>query len=96
MSSSRERTQALSERIDELIRYSEQFRDARDREREKREELARRIEEKEGRIAELEERVKELESLGALSGDAPSTKEAEKRIDGMIREIDRCIALLEP
>lgn len=95
MSYSQERGDSLRSKVEELIRYAEGLQDELNRERKEKEELARNIEKKNGRIGELEKQVEELKELGALSGSSPAGKETIGRIDGMIREVDRCIALLE-
>lgn len=94
MSGSSTSSDALKERIEMLIRYAERLRSEKELAEEKNAELTRTIQEKEERIDELEQRVEEFGRPGV--GASPSQKqEAEKRIDGMIQEIDRCLALLE-
>lgn len=95
MSTSRERSEALRGKVEELIRYAEGLRDELDRVRKEKEELAGEIEKKKGRIGELEKQVERLEEAAALSGSSRAPKGTIGRIDGMIREVDRCIALLE-
>ncbi len=93
MSSKTSSIEALEERIEALIRYTEKLRLEKKEVEEKKEELARTVQDQERRIGELEKRKEELR----LSAATPSSqkKEAKERIDGMIREIDHCIALLE-
>ncbi|MFB6259072.1 MAG: hypothetical protein ABEH38_10285 [Flavobacteriales bacterium] len=94
MSRSSAATDALKERIEMLIRYAERLRSEKELAEEKNAELTRTIEEKEERIGELERKVEELGRPG-VGSSPPQKQEAEKRIEGMIREIDRCISLLE-
>ncbi len=43
---------------------------------------------------ELEKRLRKLETAGALGGQAGDTRAARQRINKLLREIDRCIALM--
>ncbi len=94
MSDPHEATDALRERIEMLIRYAERLRSEKELAEEKNAELTRTVQEKEERIDELEAKVEELGRPG-VGASGTQKQEAEKRIDGMIREIDRCISLLE-
>lgn len=60
-------------------------------EREKAVEQKRRAEE---RILELERRLRTLETAEAFTGQAGDTRVARQRISKLLRDIDRCIALL--
>lgn len=51
----------------------------------------RRLEEK---IREQEERIKSLELAGVMRGSADSTRRARARVNSLLREIDRCIAIV--
>ncbi len=44
--------------------------------------------------AALEKRISMLELSGGLAGGGVDTKQARARINGLMREIDRCIALM--
>ncbi|MCM1178160.1 MAG: DUF3450 domain-containing protein [Bacteroidales bacterium] len=46
-------------------------------------------------ISELENQIDNLKLKGAFLGDAGSGNEAKVKIDRMIKEIDKCISLLE-
>lgn len=95
MSSNSDASKALEERIEALIRYAEKLRLEKQELHERKEELEKNIEEKEARIGELEAKVEELGKPGLGNASSVQRKEAERRIDGMIQEIDRCIALLD-
>lgn len=95
MSHSSSSAEALEERIGSLIRFAEKLRAEKKELEDRNEELARKLSEQEQWIGELEKKVEELGRPGAGDSSSTQRKEAEKRIDGMIREIDRCIALLE-
>lgn len=45
-------------------------------------------------VAALEKRIKVLELGGGLTGGSADTKQAKARINHLMREIDRCIALM--
>ena len=45
-------------------------------------------------IAELESKISVLELAGAMSGEAVDNKAARARINRLMREVDKCIALL--
>ncbi len=54
----------------------------------------KRLEETERRAAALEERVRVLELTAGLKGSAGSTRAARNRVGLLLREVDRCIALM--
>lgn len=95
MSHSDSSAEALEERIEALIRFAERLRAEKKEVEDRNEELARKLNEQEERIGELQKKVEELGRPGVGTSSDMQRKEAEKRIDGMIDEIDRCISLLE-
>lgn len=50
--------------------------------------------ESEGRIAALEQRVQVLELAGAVEGVSGGSKAARDRVNRLLREVDRCLALM--
>lgn len=48
----------------------------------------------EAKYADLVRENERLKLSGAILGDGESSPEAKKRINGLVREIDNCIALL--
>ncbi|MDR0509468.1 MAG: hypothetical protein LBH06_00050 [Rikenellaceae bacterium] len=48
-----------------------------------------------GRIVELEKRISTLELRGALSGESDDPRRAQLRINQLMREVDKCIAMLD-
>ena len=58
------------------------------------EELKRTIEERNDRIKELELKYERVKLSGALLGEGENVLEAKRRINELVREIDRCVALL--
>ncbi|MBQ8071242.1 MAG: hypothetical protein IJ202_10375 [Bacteroidales bacterium] len=47
------------------------------------------------RITELERQVENLKLTEAFTGSSPDKSAAKEKIDKLIREIDKCISLLE-
>jgi chromosome segregation ATPase len=58
------------------------------------EELINKLQEREARIQELEIKYERIKLSGALLGESENAKEAKKKITELVREIDRCVALL--
>ena len=58
------------------------------------EDLERRLDERGARIKELEIKYERIKLSGALLGDGENGREAKKKITELVREIDRCVALL--
>lgn len=57
-------------------------------------ELILKIEEQSNIIADLERKYKSLQLAKAVSVPGESNEEARGKIDGLVKEIDKCIALL--
>jgi chromosome segregation ATPase len=58
------------------------------------EDLGRRIQEREAGIKELENKYERIKLSGALLGEGENAVEAKRKITELVREIDRCVALL--
>ncbi len=56
--------------------------------------LINKLEERELKVKELEIKYERIKLSGALSGEGESALEAKKKITELVREIDRCVALL--
>ncbi len=56
--------------------------------------LQKEVEEKNDKLTKLERNYKNLQLAKAVSSSSGENTEAKKNIDELIREIDRCIALL--
>jgi chromosome segregation ATPase len=52
------------------------------------------LQEREQRIKELEVKYERIKLSGALLGEGENALEARKKIGDLVREIDRCVALL--
>lgn len=58
------------------------------------EKLKRMLHENEERIKILETRYERVKLSGALTGGGENVTEAKRKINELVREIDRCVALL--
>lgn len=58
------------------------------------EKLKQLLQEKEERIKILETRYERVKLSGALTGGGENATEARRKINELVREIDRCVALL--
>jgi predicted nucleic acid-binding Zn-ribbon protein len=52
------------------------------------------LQEKEEKITELETKYERIKLTGALLGGGENANEARRKITDLVREIDRCVALL--
>jgi predicted nucleic acid-binding Zn-ribbon protein len=84
----------LNKKIEELF---ERYNDLRTKNRDLKNEndtLKRYIEERELKIRDLEKRYERIKISGALMGEGEGAAEAKNKINELVREIDRCVALL--
>ena len=56
--------------------------------------LRNKVQERDARIKELESKYERIKLSGALLGEDENGREAKKKINELVREIDRCVALL--
>lgn len=87
--------QKLKENFEKLVALYEA-------EREKNETLSRTLAESQAackaygeQIVELEKKIEHLKLTAAFVSPEGSTREAREKIDRLIREIDKCVSLLE-
>jgi chromosome segregation ATPase len=52
------------------------------------------LQEREERITELEKRYERVKLSGALLGEGENAGEARRKLNDLVREIDKCVALL--
>ena len=84
----------LKERIAKLISKYEVLR-AREADLSERLERSEKLnQEKDNTIKELKERLDNLQLTLALGSSAPDRAEAKRRVAGLMKEIDKCMALL--
>jgi len=84
----------LNKKLEELF---ERYNDLRTKNKELKieNELVRRsLEEKNEEIKQLEIKYQRVKLSGALLGEGGNAGEAKKKINELVREIDRCVALL--
>lgn len=84
----------LNKKLEELF---ERYNDLRNKIRDLRNEndlLRRYIEERDIKIKDLEGKYERIKISGALKGNGGGVEEAKDRINELVREIDRCVALL--
>lgn len=84
----------LKGKVDKLLGRYEEIQKELDTERSERMELARALHDKDEEIVELKKEYNKLQLSGAIKGDEESARHARKRINYLVREIDKCIALL--
>jgi predicted nucleic acid-binding Zn-ribbon protein len=84
----------LNRKLDELLgRYSNLKREVEDLKNSNRV-LNTVLQDKEDKINELEIKYERIKLSGALLGGGENGNEAKKKITDLVREIDRCVALL--
>jgi chromosome segregation ATPase len=84
----------LNKKLEELF---ERYDDLRTKNKELKTEnelIKRNLQEKEENIAQLEVKYERVKLSGALLGEGENAVEAKKKINELVREIDRCVALL--
>ena len=84
----------LNRKLDELLIRYENLKNENQNLRKSEGELKGILQEREDRIKELEIKYERVKLSGALLGDGGNAGEARKRINELVREIDRCVALL--
>jgi predicted nucleic acid-binding Zn-ribbon protein len=84
----------LNKKIDELLtRYNDLKTKNRELNKEN-ERLKVMLQESEDKFINLENRYERIKISGALLGSGENAIEAKKKINDLVREIDRCVALL--
>ena len=84
----------LNRKLDELLnRYNNQRSELTDL-KNGNEVLKAMLQEREVKIKELEIKYERVKLSGALLGEGENAMEAKKKITELVREIDRCVALL--
>jgi chromosome segregation ATPase len=84
----------LNRKLDELITLHSNLKAEMNDLRTGNEELRRALQERDDRIKELETRYERVKLSGALMGGGENASEAKRKINELVREIDRCVALL--
>jgi predicted nucleic acid-binding Zn-ribbon protein len=84
----------LNRKLDELFSRYNNLKSELSNLRSANEELNITIQERNNRIKELELKYERVKLSGALLGEGENAQEAKRKINELVREIDRCVALL--
>jgi predicted nucleic acid-binding Zn-ribbon protein len=84
----------LNRKLDELFNRYNNLRSELVNLRNVNEELKVDLHERDERIKELELKYERVKLSGALLGEGENALEAKRKINDLVREIDRCVALL--
>jgi chromosome segregation ATPase len=84
----------LNRKLDELFNRYNNLRSEIGNLRNVNEELKVDLHERDNRIKELELKYERVKLSGALLGEGENATEAKRKINDLVREIDRCVALL--
>jgi len=84
----------LNKKIDELLEKYSRLKETNIELKVENEHLKRGLIEKDEKLNDLESRYERLKISGALMGESGNAAEAKKKINELVREIDRCVALL--
>lgn len=85
----------LNRRIDELVNDFNSLKEENMNLKSRNESLKWMLHEREEEMKELEKRYEIIKLSGALLGKGENATEAKRRINELMREIDKCIALLD-
>lgn len=89
-----EELKLLNRKIDDLIKNYNNLKSEYENLRTGTEVLKTKLELREAEMKELEKKYDRVKLTGALLGDGENAREAKRKITELVREIDRCIALL--
>ncbi len=89
-----EELKILNKKLDELFNSYNNLKTENAELKTGREELKQELHNRDARIKELENKYERIKLAGALLGEGGNAAEAKKKITELVREIDRCVALL--
>lgn len=90
-----EEIRILNEKIDELLIVLDKLKSENENLKVEKEFLLKDLESKGGEIERLKESNEKFKLSGALLGDDDNAEEAKRKIGEIIREIDKCVALID-
>ncbi len=93
-SQSYEELSILNRKLDELLKRYNGLRTENSELRQEKEKLKFALEKEKEKSIELEKKYERVKLTGALLGEGGSAVEAKRKITELVREIDRCVALL--
>jgi hypothetical protein len=85
----------LNRKIDDLLKAYSILKDENKNLKTRNESLEKEIHEREADMKELEKKYERIKLSGAILGEGENAIEAKRRINELMREIDKCIALLD-
>jgi FtsZ-binding cell division protein ZapB len=85
----------LNRKIDDLLKMFAILKDENRNLKSQNESLRREIQEREAEKKELEKKYDRIKLSGAILGEGEGAVEAKRKINELMREIDKCIALLD-
>ncbi len=85
----------LNRKIDELVNNFNSLKAENINLKTRNEALGSELRSREEEMKELEKRYDRIKLSGALLGDGENASEAKRKINELVREIDKCIALLD-
>lgn len=85
---------SIDSKVDRLINRCVQLQDSNNKLSEEKAALEEKLKERDREIEELHNKNKMLKMATALTGSGEEQSEAKQRINELVREIDKCIALL--
>jgi chromosome segregation ATPase len=89
-----EELKLLNRKLDELLNKYNDLKAEYEGLKNGNEALRNKLQYREARIKELETKYERIKLSGALLGEGENAGEARKKITELVREIDRCVALL--
>jgi len=84
----------LNRKLDELLNRYSSLKEEVTELKNGNEDLKAMLQEREDKMKELEIKYERVKLSGALLGDGGNAPEAKKKITELVREIDKCVALL--
>ena len=84
----------LNKKLEELFERYDNLRTRNKELKTEKELIKRNLQEKEEKIKQLEIKYERVRLSGALLGEGENAVEAKKKINELVREIDKCVALL--
>jgi regulator of replication initiation timing len=85
----------LNRKIDDLLKVFAILKEENKNLKSQNESLNRVVQEREAEKKELEKKYDRIKLSGAILGEGENAIEAKRRINELMREIDKCIALLD-
>ncbi len=89
-----EELRLLNRKLDELLTRYDNLRTEYKELDKKNDSLRLMVQERDEKISEIERKYERIKLSGALLGGGENVVEAKKKITELVREIDRCVALL--